>query len=189
MPNKKDMKKMDVNKLDLKMSPNKITPTDVLQLVNNQKVVGSVYALMMVSIFAIVFVSSIIFYLNSLRDCNCFEEKNENNYTNLHYLVTIESIILALNIIIVLGCIFVIFVLKDLKSGGGNSESGSLLSYYIIFIIYILLYGYFIYYVYKLYQNVDENCDCTQNWLRYLLYFQTILMIIQIIIVIFSAVM
>jgi hypothetical protein len=187
MPTKKNMKKINTEKFDAELFDHKMTPNNALKILKNSNVKGNIYGLLMLTIFNIVFISSIIFYLNTLKDCKCFEEKNVDNYSNLNYLITIESIVLALNIILTLGCIFVILAINDLKSGGG--ENKAILSYYIIFIIYILLYGYFMYYVYKLYQNVDENCDCTQSWLRYLLYFQIIFMIIQIIMVIFSAVM
>lgn len=125
----------------------------------------------------ILYIGSIIFYLNKLKDCPCFQYKNETNYTNLTYLIVIESILLALSIIITLVVLGLISATYTLKSGGAK---GFMNYVFISLVLQILIYGYFIYYVYKLYENVDEDCECTQSWLRYLLYIQTGFMILII---------
>lgn len=125
----------------------------------------------------ILYVGSIIFYLNKLKDCPCFQYKNETNYTNLTYLIIIESILLAFSIIITLVVIGLISATYSLKSGGAK---GFINYVFIGLILQILIYGYFIYYVYKLYENVDKDCECTQSWLRYLLYIQSGFMLLAV---------
>jgi hypothetical protein len=125
----------------------------------------------------ILYIGSIIFYLNKLKDCPCFQYKNETNYTNLTYLIIIESILLAFSIIITFVIIGLISATYSLKSGGAK---GFINYVFIGLILQILIYGYFIYYVYKLYENVDKDCECTQSWLRYLLYIQTGFMLLAV---------
>ena len=112
------------------------------------------YSILGVTLISIAYVSAIIYYLNSLKSCKCFQEKNKNNYSNLTFLIIIESIILTMNIILALGT------------------------------IYLGIYGYFIYNVYKIYENIDPNCDCTENWLRYLLYIQAVLMLVNVLLIV-----
>lgn len=128
-------------------------------------------------IICILYVGSIIFYLNKLKDCPCFQYKNETNYTNLTYLIIIESVLLAFYVVITLVIIGLILATYSLKSGGAK---GFINYVFIALILQILIYGYFIYYVYKLYENVDKDCECTQSWLRYLLYIQSGFMLLAV---------
>jgi Tfp pilus assembly protein PilO len=123
----------------------------------------------------IAYISSIIYYLNNLKKCSCFN----NSDVNLTYLIVIESIILTLNIITTVLLILAFIMLNNVKSGGGNSN----VRLYIIItlIIQISILGYFVYNVYKLSKNIDENCNCSKDWLRYLLYIQSIIMLFSVI--------
>ena len=136
-------------------------------------ILNIIYFALGIFIFNIIYISSIIYYLNQLKNCNCIEEKNKSNYTNINYLIIIESIILALNILYSLFMIILLYRIKGSKSGGAYNQP---ISNYITFGILLVIYGYFIYYVYKLRQNI-QDCSCGNSWLRYLLYIQVILMI------------
>lgn len=189
MPNKtmKNLKKIKKNKNLMSMTKSiseKITPNNALKIINKAK--GPMYIILLLCVLVIIYISSIIFYLNKLKSCQCFQDNNSKNYSNINYLIGIESIILIINIILALFFLFAINKINELTSGGSNDD---LTIYYITFIILLLLYGYFIYYVYKLYQNIDENCECAQSWIRYLLYFQVLLLILQIMFIISSSFM
>ena len=142
----------------------------------------NIYIVLAVYIVGIILVSYVIYYLNSLKNCQCFQEKNKENYSNLNYLIIIESIILGLNVITALIILSRLFTMNSPKQGGGSNASISL---YIVLILYLLIFGYFIYYVYKLYENVDVKCECSENWIRYLLYIQAIIMIIEVLLIIY----
>ena len=139
------------------------------------------YSILGVTLISIAYVSAIIYYLNSLKSCKCFQEKNKNNYSNLTFLIIIESIILTMNIILALGTIYLFSILNNSRSGGAESKNAW---FYIWFLVYLGIYGYFIYNVYKIYENIDPNCDCTENWLRYLLYIQAVVMLVNVLLIV-----
>ena len=134
-----------------------------------------IYIALVVIIIGIIYISSIIYYLNSLTKCDCFKQSNTGNLT---YLIGIESVILALHIIYaIILCLSLNFVNKMSKKGGSVDKT----VLYITFLICLLIYGFFIFYVYKLYENIDPNCECTENWIRYLLYMQAFYMLFVLI--------
>jgi hypothetical protein len=143
----------------------------------------SLYGLLAFNILVIIYTSAIIYYLNKLQECACYQEKNKENYSNISYLIGIESIILAINIIYVIVLGASIYFLNKVKKGGAENNN---IMIYIVLLLNIVLYSYFVYYVYKIYQNVSSDCECTQNWLRYLLYIQTVFMAFYIIIMLYN---
>jgi hypothetical protein len=131
-------------------------------------------------IITIILICFIIYYLNNLKSCKCFQDKNIENYSNIDYLIILEGVILFINI---LAIIIMLFLIKYVYYHKGGAKTNG---YYIINVILLFLYIYFIYNVYKLYKNIDNNCLCTQSWLRYLIYIQTFIMIIRIIFILHS---
>jgi hypothetical protein len=174
----KKIKKSSSKKIKSKPNLNDISKFTNINIVKN-----GVYMLLVINLIVIIYVSSIINYLNNLKMCKCFQDKNNENFSSINYLIIIESIILTINIILFLFNLMIISTLNKAKYGGGNNNN---IATYISLAIMLLIYGYFIYYVYKLYQNIDENCECSKSWIRYLLYIQAIILLIQIIITISS---
>lgn len=127
-------------------------------------------------IIIILYISSIIYYLNNLKNCSCYQEIDKNNYSNLTYLVIIEAIILSFNIILFILYSALIFYNNKLQKGG-NKNINYLI--YLLTIIPLIIYGVFFYYIYKLHQNLNKNneCECSKSKLIYLLYLQCIFMI------------
>ena len=147
-------------------------------MTSNVSIKKILYIFLAIIMFNIIYLSAIIYYLNKLKSCTCFQIKNKLNYSNISYLIIIESILLIVYVFSLLMTLYSLMIIGKSKSGGGKS----LLSAHLIsLIIMLLVYGYFIYYVYKLYENIDEDCECTQSWLRYLLYIQAVLMLSGII--------
>ena len=68
--------------------------------------------------------------------------------------------------------------------GGANSTYMSLMLLPIIIaIIMTVVYGYFIYYVYELSKNINKECECSDEWIRYLLYFQSVIMALGLVMI------
>jgi hypothetical protein len=130
------------------------------------------YFILSFSLLGIIYISLIIYYLNNLSKCNCFNQLNDNNYSDINFLIFIEYIILILFILLFLISINNFFMLK----GGNYSNKYDFLSIFILFFIlsiniYILLT------ILKISQNVNNDCKCTNSWIRYLLYFQGIIIL------------
>ena len=128
----------------------------------------------------------IVYYLNSLKSCNCYLE-NEVKRANLDYLIVIEAISLAFNVITL---IYIISLLIRLNSfEGGNKNSTSRYFAIVFYLLYLFVYGYFVYNVYLIADNVDfrddNNCDCSKNPIRYLLYAQGILVFVNLLMFLF----
>ena len=121
----------------------------------------------------------IVYYLYNLKSCDCFINNNEENKTNIDYLIIIECIILAMNIIFLIGFIRIYNEVDKIKSGGGKNSD--ILISIIISIINILIIGYFVYNVYLLSKNIDPTCECAHKAIRYILYIESIFMLMFII--------
>jgi len=145
-----------------------------------------IYGLLVYYLIVIAYISGIIHYLVNLRNCECYKDKNSKNYSNLTYLIVIESILLTLSILAVIGLIPLIILLNKGSKSGGSIGSGSLYDslrqgQLLFMLFYLVIYGLFLFYVFRLYENVNISCPCTQSWLRYLLYIQTLFIFIGVI--------
>ena len=180
MPNKISNKKISLKNLKSKKTELKINKNSLDFLKS-----GKIYSLLVSSAIVVIYTSSMIYYLNKLKNCECYELKNKSNYSNLTFLITIEAIILTVNLLMFIMGLFIISTINSIKSGGG-SNNNDMIPFYISLIITLVVSAYFIYYVYKLSENVDEDCKCTQNPLRYLLYIQALITLIYIIILLFN---
>lgn len=150
---------------------------------NGKKLASNVlYIMLVINIIIVLYIGGIISYLIKLNNCDCYKIKNEENYANLTYLLIIEFLILTFNIIITISLVSAISMLNSFSGGGKNKMNSA---FYISTLIYLLIYGFFIFYTYKLSQNVDPKCECTQSWLRYLLYIQAFLMLVNLLSVLY----
>ena len=151
---------------------------------NGKKLASNVlYIMLVINIIIVLYIGGIISYLIKLNNCDCYKIKNEENYANLTYLLIIEFLILTFNIIITISLVSAISMLNSFSGGAKKSKING--SYYISLLIYLLIYGFFIFYTYKLSQNVDPKCECTQSWLRYLLYIQAFVMLVNLLSVLY----
>jgi hypothetical protein len=150
---------------------------------NGKKLASNVlYIMLVINIIIVLYIGGIISYLIKLNNCDCYKIKNEENYSNLTYLLIIEFLILTFNIIITISLVSAISMLNSFSGGAKNKMNSA---YYISLLIYLLIYGFFIFYTYKLSQNVDPKCECTQSWLRYLLYIQAFVMLLNLLSVLY----
>jgi hypothetical protein len=126
----------------------------------------------------IIFVSGIIYYINQIKDCKCFQEKNKLVGVNITYIYMLEIIILILGIVMFVQLVIAKIFIKKNKSGGNNENSNILLK--ITFLINIIVSGYLIYNIIKLSQIPIDDCECDKSSLRYLLYIQATIMTISL---------
>jgi membrane protease YdiL (CAAX protease family) len=160
-----------------------VTISNKKKLLNSKKIATQIlYMLLIFYVIVIFYIGGIIHYLIKLNNCECYKIKNEENRSNLTYLLVIEFLLLIFYIIIVIVLASMISVINNF-SGGANKKMS--MAYYIGLLIYLLIYGFFIFYTYKLSQNVDPKCECTQSWLRYLLYIQAFVMLVGLLSVLY----
>jgi hypothetical protein len=175
MPAKKKLvlkKKKSVKKSkDIMKKMEDLTPSQIDEISQNK--VNTLYYSLFVYVIVILWVVGIIKYLRELEKCDCFLEKNVENNANLKYLIYVEYFILALNVISVLSCVYLL-IMSNQKGGMDIQRMKMYLMLYLA--IYIGIFGYFIYSFYKLQQNVDAACACASSSMRFLLYIQALFM-------------
>ena len=132
----------------------------------------------------ILWIICIIIYLNRLKECKCFTEKNIDYSVNIDYLLFIEYVFLIFIIIITISTIGSLIIVKKLKKKGGSKKSIISIFLTLLYYIFIGLFIYFAYNVYKLYKNISVSCDCANNIMKYLLYIQSIFVVILFIFII-----
>jgi hypothetical protein len=179
MPAKKKLvlkkKKSPKKSKDIMKKMEDLTPSQIDEISQNK--VNTLYYSLFVYVIAILWIVGIIKYLRELEKCDCFLEKNVENNANLKYLIYVEYFILALNIISVLSCVY----LLAMSNQKGGMDIQRMKMYLILYLaIYIGVFGYFVYSFYKLQQNVDAACACASSSMRFLLYIQAFLMAIGV---------
>ena len=135
------------------------------------------------TIISVLYLSFILYYLNELKTCDCFQN-DETKKINLNYLIIIESIMLFFQIVMFLYILSLIVKLRNF-SGGSKNEDVSIFMY-IYLVLYFLVYGYFIYYVYLISENIKDDCECSSSSIRYLLYFQTFFIALNLFMTLFG---
>ena len=175
MPAKKKLvlkkKKSPKKSKDVMKKMENLTPAQIDEISQNK--VNTLYYSLFVYVISILWIVGIIKYLRELEKCDCFLEKNAVNNANLKYLIYVEYVILALNIISVLSCIYLL-IMSNQKGGMDIQRMKMFLMIYLT--IYIGIFGYFIYSFYKLQQNIDASCACSSSSMRFLLYIQAFFM-------------
>ena len=163
MPNKN---KPNSNKLE------NFSEKSLNRKLNNNRLsynIYSIYLSVIINIIVIIWCSFIINYLSKIDSCDCYNEKNKSNYSNIKYLIIFEYLIIVFSIIMIVSSLSKLNS-KNNQKGGGLLDNPLMLFFNLLSII---IFIYFIYYVYKFSENVNINCGCTQNWIRYLLYIQS----------------
>lgn len=132
------------------------------------------YFILSFSILGIIYISFILYYLHNLIKCDCFQKINKTNYSDIHFLIFMEYIILILFILLFIISIHNIFLLKGGSSN--HSKKYNLLSIFILFFI-LSINIYLLISIFKISQNINYDCNCSKSWIRYLLYFQGIILL------------
>ena len=182
----------------LKKNKNKIKNKNNTKLMNNmnnmnimkynfnniKSATNSFFMTMLIfTIISVLYLSFILYYLNELKTCDCFQN-DEAKKINLNYLIIIESIMLFFQIVMFLYILSLIVKLRNFS--GGNKNDGVSIFMYIYLVLYFLVYGYFIYYVYLISENIKDDCECSSSSIRYLLYFQTFFIALNLFMTLFG---
>lgn len=141
---------------------------------------------LIVFIIFILFHSFIIYYLVNLKKCLCFEELNNKNYSNINYLIILESLTLLPGVLGLISVLILIYYTNKKQKGGSENTKISYIVFYIMYGIILLINIYFLYNVKKLAENVKEDCECSHSWIRYLLYIYSIYIVYTVISVIIT---
>ena len=170
----KGKSKLSKNLAKMEKSSNFIVTNNV-----KSNISGYLISIILFTLIYIIAVGYIIKYLNDLKKCDCFEKENASNKVNLNYIIIIEYVSLVLGIIALFKFMMMYYLLSSIKSGGGDN-SGEKMFMYVYILLTIGIYGFFIYNVLELMKNTDSKCECTQKPIRFVLYFQTILMSLSV---------
>lgn len=138
----------------------------------------------LISVIFIVVLAYIIYYLNKLKSCDCFIENNDKNKSNLDYLIIIESLGVAMNVILLINLVSLYNEVNKIKSGGGKTSA--FLTFIIFLIINLIIYGFFVFNVLKLSQNIKSDCECAQHPIRFLLYLQALVIFVYLLFMILA---
>jgi len=143
MPAKKKLvlkkKKSSKKSKDVMKKMENLTPVQIDEISQNN--VNTLYYNLFIYVITILWVVGIIKYLRELEKCDCFLEKNAQNNANIKYLIYVEYVILALNIISVLSCIYLL-IMSNQKGGMDIQRMKIYLILYLVF--YIGIFGYFV---------------------------------------------
>jgi hypothetical protein len=171
-------KKLDVIKKKLEKFGYK-KPVNLVNVMSDLKIL-IIFYIIFIFIYILI-VSGIINYINKIKDCNCFKEKNNIYSVNITYIYVIEIIILILSIFSLVSFIYLYimnnYVINKLKGGSKSIFN----TYLIAYLISLLINGYLLYNIYKLVNIPEDNCNCDKSSLKKLLYIQSILIMINLI--------
>jgi hypothetical protein len=130
---------------------------------------ANITTLIIMYIIIFIYISFIIYYLNNLIKCECYEDKD------LKYLIYCEYALLVLTFI---NLIFLYLISND------SIKNVSYL--FIIPILLLIFYIYIIYATINVYKNTNINCKCSMSNIRYMLYIQAIVLLFSFIALIFD---
>ena len=129
-------------------------------------------SLIITFIVLFIYISFIIYYLNNLVKCECYEDKD------LKYLIYCEYAYLVL--------IFISCIIMYLTINLDSLNKNYLFIVYLIPILSLILYIYFIYATINVYKKTNINCLCSMSPIRYMLYIQAIVALFLFITTIFN---
>lgn len=166
-------RKRDLFKKELKK---KLAEMNIKKDNNFDFVINGFNILIVYYFLYIIFISGIIYYINKIKDCKCFQEKNKLVGVNITYIYIIEIIILVMSIIAFVQFIMARHYIKTIQKGGAMNNTTQKISFFIS----LLVNGYLIYNVVKLSEIPMDDCECDKNMLKYLLYIQSVIIAISL---------
>lgn len=137
---------------------------------------------LILSFISISILTSVYMYLDSLKDCVCFLEKQNPNYKiNIDFLKFYQILeIFSLFILIVLMIIYK----KKIISGG--DKKGIKFFITLTMILLLGLTGYMSYNSIFMYFLSKEDCRCVNKWQKYIVYIQGVLNTIYFLRILFA---
>ena len=129
------------------------------------------------NVVSIIIIGCIIYYLNNLKKCDCFNMNQNDSKFSLNYIIFIEVIQIIGNLLLIYVLYQAYLFTNQLKVGGKRE-----MNYMPLFVLTlnIVIYSFFVYYVYQLSKHIKDDCECAQRPIRFLLYLQGILVFFNI---------
>jgi len=120
-----------------------------------------------------------LYYLHNLENCKCFKQLNIDKKINLHYLVILNYILLAILILSIINTINISTTQK------GGSSLRIIIIPIIILLLLISIYSYYIYNIYEIYKKdaTSKACDCLESNFKYSLYIHGALLSISVVMI------
>ena len=152
----------------------------------------ALYVITGITALLIIIILYILYYLNNLRKCKCYLE-NTKKESNIRFLIIIELIILFSYLILLFVSIYGLYTFNDIIDTISSSnkkisntlnknsleiDNSSIANKIFIFIL-IIINLYFVFNVYKLSKNIEKKCECSHRFIRYILYIQSFIMLIN----------
>ncbi len=105
-------------------------------------------------------------YLINLEKCECFDTPNNN--VNFELLKFYEIYLAIGNIILFIS----LYVFLKNRGGGKMGRHVNRVFIQMLLLILIVLYYYVTINIFRVYKLIKEDCACTQQWERFILYIQ-----------------
>jgi len=109
-------------------------------------------------------------YINELEKCRCFLNKNASNERNVDRMIQIEYYFIFSLVLFMVYLAVMVFVGKRIR--------GLEIFIGLIFVLSRLLQLYFIYLTFNVSRDISAECACSHSNLRYVLYFQALILTI-----------
>ena len=104
-------------------------------------------------------------YLEKINQCACFEKKNVD--------IPFMKFFQILEIISLTVFFGALYISKMIKKKGIHPF------FLVVFMVaFLVIHGYMSYNVFNVYNNIKEECKCTNGWPRYLLYTEGVLSLV-----------
>jgi len=176
--NLKNVKKIsNLFKDDVNIKDKKI----LLKIKNNM--LNTVNIGIFLNIISIIIIGCIIYYLNNLKECDCFNMNENDSKFGLNYIIFIEIIQIIGNLLLIY-VLYRTYQFTNKLKVGGNKETNYMPL--IALLMNVIIYSFFVYYIYQLSHHIKDDCECAQRPIRFLLYLQGILVFFNILMSLFD---
>lgn len=124
-------------------------------------------------LFEIGIIALSIKYINELENCRCFLNKDKNNLENVERMIEVEYYFVFSLVLFMVYLAVMVFVGKRIR--------GLEIFIGLLFVLSRLLQLYFIYLTFNISRDITPECKCSHSNLRYVLYFQALMLTISFI--------
>ena len=154
------------------MPPKKIKTVKVNSINRLKKYVTM--PIILAYIISVVLIYNTYGYLSELENCDCFDKSN----VDIKFLKYYELVTGILATCVVLLNLFIYLYPSNKKVGGGpvmeslKANGGLRISNIIILSVLLFLHFLIASNAYNLYHNIENDCECSNQWEQYYVYLQ-----------------
>lgn len=122
-------------------------------------------------LFEICIIALSIKYINELENCRCFLNKNPNNDRNVQRMIQIEYYFVFSLVLCMVYIATMVFLCRRIR--------GLEIFIGIVLVLSRLLQLYLVYLTFNVSRDISAECECSHSNLRYVLYFQALMLTIS----------